>query len=60
MSEDNNKSLVSVLYDLINDFVRIPLLGNKEWGNLMKTEAGRVTKKEFIGDFESFLRFLDS
>lgn len=55
-----NKSIVSLLYDLLNNFIKPPLLNNKEWGDLLKTEAGRITKKEFLGDFNSFLSFLDS
>lgn len=55
-----NQSIVSLLYNLLSNFIKPPLSNYKEWGDLMKTDAGKVYKKEFLGDFESFLSFLDS
>lgn len=55
-----SKSIVSALYDLLDRYIRTPLSNYKDWGDLNKTEAGRITRKEFVGDFLSFLTFLDS
>lgn len=44
---------------LIQNVVDPVIQDNKDWGELNKSSAGMDTKQEFIGDFNSFTRFLE-
>lgn len=49
-----------VLYDLLAERIK-PTMGYlKEWGDLPKTQSGRLHKINFEGDFQSFINFLES
>nr|CAI5817756.1 unnamed protein product [Callosobruchus analis] len=57
---DNGRAnTAEVLYNLLADLIKIPLSFWKDWGDLPKTENGRLQKINFDGDFECFVTFLD-
>ncbi|KAI4469355.1 male fertility factor kl5 [Holotrichia oblita] len=51
---------VAVVCNLINMLLRPTVEITKEWGDLNKTQEGQEIKKQFMGDFESFVDFLDT
>nr|CAH7731320.1 unnamed protein product [Callosobruchus chinensis] len=57
--DNGNANTAEVLYNLLADLIKIPLSIWKEWGDLPKTENGRLQKINFDGDFECFVTFLD-
>ncbi|XP_044760955.1 dynein axonemal heavy chain 8-like isoform X2 [Coccinella septempunctata] len=50
---------VSIGSMLINDLIRQPLTMSKDWGDLLKSEAGLKHKRAFEDDFLQFCTFLD-
>lgn len=58
MKESGN--VVAAVCNLINILIRPNIEITKEWGDLTKTQEGLEVKKEFMGDFSSFVNFLDS
>lgn len=53
-------NVVSIGSMLINDLIRQPLIMSKDWGDLLKSEAGLKHKRAFEGDFIQFCTFLES
>lgn len=51
---------VAVVYDLLAQLLKPSLEVLKEWGELNKTAMGLDIKRDFEGDFESFVDFLQS
>lgn len=47
-------------YDILADLIAPLLALSRDWGDLPKTENGRMQKLNFEGDFASFVTFLDS
>ncbi|CAG9816206.1 unnamed protein product [Phaedon cochleariae] len=56
---DGQANFAAVAYDLLAELIKPPLALSKDWGDLPKTENGRMQKLNFEGDFESFVTFLD-
>lgn len=53
-------NMTAVTYDILADLISPLLALSKDWGDLLKTENGRMQKLNFEGDFSSFVTFLDS
>ncbi|KAJ8919736.1 hypothetical protein NQ315_006264 [Exocentrus adspersus] len=49
----------AITYDILATLIAPLLKLSKDWGDLPKTENGRVQKLNFEGDFASFVIFLD-
>ncbi|XP_030752815.1 dynein heavy chain 8, axonemal [Sitophilus oryzae] len=53
------KNCASIAYEIFAELIDPPLKMSKEWGDLPKTAMGRMQKLNFLGDFDSFVKFLD-
>lgn len=53
-------NVASIASDIFGQLIDPPLRLSKEWGDLPKTAMGRMQKLNFIGDWESFVLFLNS
>lgn len=51
---------VAVVYDLLQKLLKPSIEVTKEWGDLPKTAIGLEIKKDFEGDFKSFVDFFHS
>ena len=58
--DPKSKSALSGISDLISRLNEPAISTNVQWGELLKTEAGRKIKDNFIGDFKDFCVFLSS
>lgn len=53
-------TVVSLVYDFLKTLMQPHLNATKDWGDLNKTDAGLEAKTDFLGDFDSFMNFLES
>lgn len=51
---------VAVVYDCLAKLLKPSMDVTKEWGDLPKTAMGLEIKKDFEGDFQSFVDFFNS
>lgn len=58
MVEDKNA--LSEIYWLLANIISPTLTKLKDWGDLNKTRQGLATKNDFLGDFASFVNFIES
>lgn len=57
---DVKGNAVAALSGLLSDVIGRSLKSTKEWGDLLKTDAGLLTKKNFLGDYDAFANFIES
>lgn len=48
---------VAVVYDFLEKLLKPSIEVTKEWGDLPKTAMGLEIKRDFEGDFQSFVDF---
>lgn len=58
MVEDKNA--LSEIYWLLANIISPTLTKLKDWGDLNKTRQGLAIKNDFLGDFGSFVNFIES
>lgn len=51
---------VAVVYDLLEKVLKPTIDVTREWGDLPKTAIGVEIKRDFEGDFQSFVDFFQS
>lgn len=56
----SNGNCVAVVYDILFQMIKPCMDVTKEWGDLPKSEMGLDIKKNFQGDFDTFVTFLQS
>ncbi|XP_060520516.1 dynein axonemal heavy chain 8 isoform X2 [Cylas formicarius] len=52
-------NIVYIVHEILTQLVDPPLKFTKDWGDLTKSALGRNQKLNFVGDFSSFLAFLE-
>lgn len=55
-----NGNAVAVVYGCLEKLIKPLMDVTKEWGDLLKTAMGLEIKKDFEGDFQSFVDFFHS
>lgn len=55
-----NNNLVALVHDSIQNIITPTMAITKDWGDLPKTAVGLQIKKDFLGDFDCFVQFLES
>lgn len=55
-----NGNAVAVIYDFLEKLLKPSIDVTKEWGDLPKTAIGLEIKRDFEGDFQSFVDFFHS
>ncbi|CAG9855812.1 unnamed protein product [Phyllotreta striolata] len=56
---DGQVNFAALAFDVMNRLIKPTLDVYTQWGDLTKTEIGRLAKLNFHGDFESFITFLN-
>lgn len=54
------ENAVAVVYDFLDKVLKPSIDVTKEWGDLPKTAIGLEIKRDFEGDFQSFVDFFQS
>ena len=55
-----SRCALSAISEFISRLNKPNIIANVQWGELLKSEAGRKIKDNFIGDFIDFCNFLSS
>lgn len=56
----SKNNAVAVVYDFLEKLLKPSIEVTKEWGDLPKTAMGLEIKRDFEGDFQSFVDFFYS
>lgn len=57
---DVNQNAVAGLSSLLSQIYTQSIVNTKEWGDLLKSDAGLICKRDFLGEYEIFSKFLGS
>ncbi|XP_022920277.2 dynein axonemal heavy chain 8 [Onthophagus taurus] len=58
--EADYPNVAALVNNIVTDLCKPNILQTKEWGDLYKTEAGLAMKKDFLGEFKSFVNFFNT